>query len=156
MRTLTIIVTITALATPAAADDDRTVDFGPDWNRIVRCESRGDAQAISHTADRGLFQFQRRTWEWVAETHNRPELADRDPRDVTAAQQLRQAIRLRDMNGGGMHHWVCWRYRNQFSPAPVNVHSEAKQPRKPGRCARNLARRHNVPWRIATSVCGHE
>lgn len=135
-----------------AHGEGRWVDFGP-WNGVVKCESLGDADVYNTggSGAAGLFQFMPRTWNWVAEVHDRPRLVGKDPATRTAAQQLRQAIRLRDMRHGGIRHWVCG-YRYGDGSGPVWVHDD-RIPKRPYRCARNLRRKWDLPRRVTNSVC---
>ena len=83
-----------------------------------------------------------RTWRWVASYFGKHKLARKHPTDTTVAQQLRQAIRLRDMPGGGLRHWVCgWAYGT--GSKWLWVWNEKPSPH-PRRCARNLRRHHGV------------
>lgn len=162
------LVAVSLSVSAAAADepDGRWVDFGP-WNGVVDCESSPTpgyphltarhhptkraaevrADQVSWTSDRGVFQFQQRSWDWVA-----PQaLVGVDPRRQTLKRQLRQAQRLRDIDGGGISHWVCG-YRYGDGTGPRFVTGELVSPANPARCAERLAR--HTKRRIADSVCG--
>ena len=152
MTVVAVNITVAVLAPgPVQADNPRAIDFGP-WNGVVACESRGDSQALGRHNDAGLFQFIPSTFRWVADVHGRTNLAGKDPRNMTAAQQLRHAIRLRDMPGGGIGHWACG-YRYGDGTRPIVVHGDPHPP-KPRRCFRWM--RKHVSKRVAASVCGYD
>ena len=155
LAALMTVMTWKLLLTAAAGHDHqgRDVHLG-DWAGVVRCESRGDADVLNTggSGAAGAFQFMPRTWRWVAERHGRTGLADIHPADATLAQQLRQAIRLRDMDGGGLGHWQCRTYGH--GPDWVTIVDEARMPKRPERCARNLVDRFKVEPLTARTVCG--
>jgi hypothetical protein len=114
-----------------------------------RLEVRADS--VGALGEKGPFQFRQGTFDWVARAHGRTRLVGDDPRTKTVAQQLRQAIRLRDMRGGGIGHWSCAHRYGTGSPW-VFLTGEGKTPRNPNRCARWLSR--HVDPESAASVCG--
>jgi len=148
------VVLMAPRAVAHVSDPDGREVFLGDWAGLVECESRGDANELNHggSGAAGLFQFMPSTWRAVATQHGKDALAQRHPGDVTAAQQLRQAIRLRDMRGGGLSHWVCGGYGS--GDGWVTVYDEAKMPKHPRRCARSLHENLGAPRKVARSVCG--
>lgn len=155
---LAALLTVTAAAPPSAAhitdpDSARNVNLG-DWAGIAACESAGDANELNHRGSgaAGAFQFMQSTWSAVARAHGKHRLAAKHPADTTLAQQLRQAIRLRDMRGGGLSHWSCQTYGQGGDT--ITVYDEAKMPKRPRRCAKSLHENLGAPKRVARSVCG--
>lgn len=154
---------------PAGAHnvEGRWVDFGK-WNGVVDCESSpvGTAYVPAHhpvkaraevrvdqvswTWDYGGFQFQRNTWDNVAQRRGKTHLIGKDPRTVTLAQQIRQAQWLR--KNVGIWQWSCG-YRYGDGTGPRFVTGEWKLPSNPEGCARNLDLYHGVRTRVARSVC---
>ena len=76
-----------------------------DWAlRIISCESKGDPTAKNRRSSAaGLFQFLKRTWDWVAEETGSPTYREGGPYD--AYWNIRNAAWLLDQ--GGPKHWQC-------------------------------------------------
>ena len=133
----------------AEGAEARLVDFGPQWNSIVNCESRGDPEAYNASSGAsGLFQFLPSTWRWTAEAHNREKLGRKAPSSQNIAIQFRQAIRLQTMPGGGYAHWVC---SIAGDSRPVLI-TETSPIRNPQRCFNSLSKM--APKKVSRSVCG--
>lgn len=143
----------------------RWVDFGP-WNGVVDCEAsptahypplsshpeevRADIRNVSSGAA-GLFQFMPSTWRWVANSRGELTLAQRPPTAVTIAQQFRQAEWLR--TNWGIYHWVCG-FRYGDGTGARYVTAEAKPPRDPAQCRKNLRRQWGANRSMRVTMCG--
>lgn len=77
---------------------------------IIYCESSGRENAINHntngTTDRGLFQFNDKTWAWL-----KPKLnITSTPFNKIVATKVAKWLMIND----GLHHWnasrKCWDY----------------------------------------------
>lgn len=143
------------------APEGRWVDFGP-WNGIVDCESAPTVNGpplsdhpeevrvdqLSPTADFGAFQFQQRTWDWVAQWRGRTDLVGVDPRTVDIGEQFDQAKALAfDIHGGGIQHWTCG-YRYGDGTGPRFVTAEVAPVTEIAVCLELFA--DLMPWAIPT------
>lgn len=128
--------------------------LAPRGTDAYRLEVRADSKNPRSTA-RGIFQFINSTWDWVARAHGKTHLVGQDPRNTTIAQQLRQAIRLRNMPGGGISHWVCGYAYGTGSPWIFLTGEWRSASNAPKRCTRNLEGRWNRGTVTAHTVCGY-
>lgn len=80
---------------------------------IIYCESSGRENAINYnkngTTDRGLFQFNDKTWAWL-----KPKLKiTTTPFNKIVATKVAKWLMIND----GLHHWnasrKCWDYDNK-------------------------------------------
>jgi hypothetical protein len=162
---LITMATVALSAVPAGAhvtdeDSGRRVWLG-DYAGLVRCEAPAHGQGVSGGGDadesnhwngqaRGAFQFLPSTWQAVGTRRHKPALAAKDPRAVTLAQQLRQAVWLHEHVG--LWQWDCAHSYGAGSGWIV-IYDEQRHPARPARCARNLRARHGLSAKVARSVC---
>lgn len=87
--------------------------------KVSFCESRWDPDAENpRSSATGLFQFLRKTWNWVADSTGSPSFAQGGPYDPEWA--VRNAAWLAE--NGGWQHWApsraCWR-NIELPPLPT-------------------------------------
>lgn len=127
----------------------RTVWLG-DWAGVVRCESGGGRLAHNPSSADSYFQFLTSTWSDHARDLGKRKLAGTAPHDVNIARQMVMAQTLANRYGIGSQ-WVCSHaygtgsgYVALTDPLPIH---------RPRGCTRHLLR-HEIPERVARSLCG--